>query len=116
MANINISWTKPTDVSDTDSYELFVCDGTPAGHFNTGAALQTKLQAVHDAADADKATEMAAQGLVLIESITDLDREAASHTIAGTGSPVSYHFGIASKNQGGYKVQDDTSVFPLSIS
>lgn len=116
MANINISWTPVTGATDIDSYEVFVCDGTATGHFATGAALQTKLQAVHDAADANKATEMAAQGLVLIESITDLNRSTASHTIAGTGSPVNYHFGIAAKNQGGYKVQDDTSVFPLSIS
>ena len=114
MANINISWTPVTGATDIDSYEVFVCDGTATGHFATGAALQTKLEAVHAATD--KAAEIAAQGLVLIESIADLTRQTASHTIAGTGSPVNYHFGIAAKNQGGYKVQDDTSVFPLSIS
>ena len=114
MANINISWTPVTGATDIDSYEVFVCDGTATGHFATGAALQTKLEAVHAAAD--KAAEMATQGLELIESVTDLTRSTASHTIAGTGSPVSYHFGIAAKNQGGYTVQDDTSVFPLSIS
>ena len=111
MANINVSWTPVTGATDIDSYEVFVCDATATGHFTTAAALQTKLDAVHAATD--KAAEMTAQGLVLIESIADLTKTAITNPYeASTGS---YHFGIASKNQGGYKVQDDTSVFPLSV-
>lgn len=109
MANINVTWTtNPTDTSDIDSYEVYVCDGTPTGHFGTAAALQTKLDAIHGGADA------ASQGLVLIESITDLT--ATSITSPHTLSAGSYHFGIASKNQGGFKVQDDDAVFALPVS
>ena len=109
MANINVTWnTNPTDTSDIDSYEVFVCDGTATGHFTTAAALQTKLDAIQGGATA------ASQGLELIESITDLT--AKSITSPHTLSAGSYHFGIASKNQGGFKVQDDDAVFPFPVT
>ena len=109
MANINVTWsTNPTDTSDIASYEVYVCDGTSAGHFTTAAELQTKLDAIHGGADA------ASQGLDLIESITDLT--AKSITSPHPLSAGSYHFGIASKNQGGFKVQDDAAVFALVVS
>ena len=113
MANINVTWTtNPTDTSDIDSYEVFVCDGTATGHFATAAALQTKLDAIQGGATA------ASQGLELIESITDLTAKSitSSHPITGTGSAVNYHFGIAAKNQGGFKVEDDTAVFELPVT
>lgn len=114
MANINISWTdNPADVSDIDSYEVYVCDATPTGHFGTAAALQTKLDAIHAATD--KAAETAAQGLVLVESITDLTAKTISSPYAAPGTGT-YHFGVAAKNQGGFKVQDDTSVDSVVVS
>lgn len=110
MATINVTWTPVTGSTDINSYEVYVCDGTSAGHFSDAAALQTKLNAIHGGATASS------QGLELIESVTDLARSTASHTIVGTGSPVNYHFGIAAKNQGGFKVQDDTAVKMLPVS
>lgn len=112
MANINVTWTPVTGSTDIDSYEVFVCDGTSAGHFSDAAALQTKLDAIHGGATASS------QGLELVESVTDLTKNSitSAHTIVGTGSPVNYHFGIAAKNQGGFKVQDDTAVKMLPVS
>ena len=102
MANINVTWTtNPVDTSDIASYEVYVCDGSPAGHFTTDAEFQTKLDAIHGGAT------VASQGLDLIESITDLN--ATSITAPHTLSAGSYHFGIASKNQGGFKVGDGSS-------
>ncbi|HAT53209.1 MAG TPA: hypothetical protein DCS80_08140 [Betaproteobacteria bacterium] len=109
MANINISWTTiPADTSDIETYEVYVCDATANGHFTTAAQLQTKLDAIQGGATAG------AQGLELVESITDL-------TALSTSSPKplttgSYHFGIAAKNQGGFKVLNDTSVTALAVA
>jgi len=112
MANINVTWTPVTGSTDIDSYEVYVCDGTSAGHFADAAALQTKLDAIHGGATASS------QGLDLIESVTDLAATSitTAHSITGTGSAVNYHFGIAAKNQGGFKVQDDTAVFMLPVT
>jgi len=110
MANINVTWTPVTGSTDIDSYEVYVCDGTSAGHFANAAALQTKLDAIHGGATASS------QGLDLIESVTDLTATSTAHSITGTGSAVNYHFGIAAKNQGGFKVQDDDAVFPLPVT
>ena len=106
MANINVTWTNPADTSDIASYEVYVCNGS--AHFTTAAAFQTKLDAIYGGATASS------QGLDLIESITDLTKTAitAAHTLS-TGS---YHFGIASKNQGGFKVEDDNAVFALAVT
>ena len=110
MANINLTWTPVTGSTDIDSYEVYVCDGTSSGHFANAAALQTKLDAIHGGATASS------QGLELIESITDLTATSTAHSITGTGSAVNYHFGIAAKNQGGFKVEDDTAVFMLPVT
>ena len=107
MANINVTWTtNPTTTSDIDSYEVYVCDGS--SHFTTAAQLQTKLDAIHGGATASS------QGLDLIESITDLTKTAipTAHTL----SAGSYHFGIAAKNQGGFKVEDDNAVTALVVT
>ena len=109
MANINISWTtNPADTSDITSYEVYVCDATANGHFTTAAQLQTKLDAIQGGSSAG------AQGLELIESITDLT--ALSTTSPKTLTTGSYHFGIAAKNQGGFKVLNDTSVTALAVA
>jgi hypothetical protein len=106
MANINVTWTNPTDTSDISSYEVYVCDGS--SHFTTAAAFQTKLDAIYGGAT------VTSQGLDLIESIDDTTKTAITslHSL----SSGSYHFGIASKNQGGYKVEDDNAVFALVVS
>ena len=110
MANINISWTdNPADVSDIDSYEVYVCDATPTGHFADAAALQAKLDEIHGGQTA------ASQGLVLVESITDLTKKTISSPYATPGDGT-YHFGVAARNQGGFKVQDDSSVDSVLIS
>jgi len=110
MANINISWTTiPADTSDIASYEVYVCDATANGHFTTAAQLQTKLDAIQGGA-----TTAAAQGLELVESITDLT--ALSTSSPKTLTTGSYHFGIAAKNQGGFKVLNDTSVTALAVA
>lgn len=109
MADINVTWTtNPTTTSDIDSYEVYVCDSTSNGHFTTAAQLQTKLDAIHGGATASS------QGLDLIESITDLTKTAipTAHTL----SAGSYHFGIAAKNQGGFKVEDDNAVTALVVT
>jgi len=110
MANINVTWTPVTGSTDIDSYEVYVCDGTSSGHFANAAALQTKLDAIQGGAS------VSSQGLELIESITDLTATSTAHSITGTGSSVNYHFGIAAKNQGGFKVEDDTAVFMLPVT
>lgn len=110
MANINVTWsTNPTDTSDIDSYEVYVCDATATGHFIDAAGLQAKLDLIHDGQTA------ASQGLVLVESITDLTATSISsaYSTPGTGT---YHFGIAAKNQGGFKVEADSSVSAITVS
>lgn len=109
MADINVTFTPVTGSSDIDSYEVYVCDATPSGHFTTAAALQTKLDAIHGGASA------LSEGLVLVESITNLGATSitTAHTVPGSGS---YHFGIAAKNQGGFKVEDDTAVTHLAVN
>ena len=104
MANINVSWTtNPADTSDIDSYEVYVCDATATGHFTTAAELQTKLDAIQGG------QTPASQGLVLVESITDLTAKTISNPYS-TPADGTYHFGVAAKNQGGFKVEDNTSV------
>ena len=108
MANINVSWTtNPTVTSDIASYEVYVCDATAGGHFTDAAGLQTKLDNIHGGATASS------QGLDLIESITDLTKTAI--TTAHTLSAGSYHFGVAAKNQGGFKVEDNNAVTALVV-
>jgi hypothetical protein len=109
MADINVTWTtNPTTTSDIDSYEVYVCDSTSNGHFTDAAALQTKLDTIHGGASA------LSQGLILIESITDLTKTAI--TTAHTLSAGNWHFGIAAKNQGGFKVEDDNAVTALVVT
>lgn len=109
MADINITFTPVTGSTDINSYEVYVCDATSSGHFTTAAQLQTKLDAIHGG------QSVASQGLAHIESITNLS--ATSITSAYTlSSPGNYHFGIASKNQGGFKVENDTAVTQLTVS
>lgn len=109
MANINISWTtNPTDTSDIDTYEVYVCDATANGHFTTAAQLQTKLDAIQGGSNAG------AQNLELVESIIDL--AALSTSSPKTLTTGSYHFGIAAKNQGGFKVLNNTSVTALAVA
>lgn len=104
MANINVQWdTNPTVTSDIDSYEVYVCDATANGHFTTAAELQAKLDLIHGGQTA------VSQGLVLVESITDLTAKSISSAYS-TPSAGTYHFGVAAKNQGGFKVENDTSV------
>ena len=114
MANINVSWsTNPADTSDIDSYEVYVCDATPTGHFGTATALQAKLDAIHAATD--PAAETAAQGLVLVKSITDLTAKSIAPDVYSTPGPGTYHFGVAAKNQGGFKVEADSSVSDITV-
>ena len=108
MAKINISWTtNPVDTTDIDSYEVYVCDATASGHFTTADQLQTKLNAIQGGSNA------AAEGLELIErtSVTALSTTSPKELAAG-----SYHFGVAAKNAGGFKVHDDTSVEALVVT
>ena len=109
MADINITFTPVTGSTDIDSYEVYVCDGNPSGHFTTAAELQTKLDAIHGG------QTVASQGLAHIESITNLSATSINSAY-NLSSPGSYHFGIASKNQGGFKVEDNTAVTQLTVS
>lgn len=108
MADINVTFTPVTGSSDIDSYEVYVCDATASGHFTTAAALQAKLDNIHGG------QSVASQGLAHIESITNL--AATSITSPHTLSAGSYHFGIAAKNQGGFKVEDDNAVTALVVT
>lgn len=106
MANINLSWSVPTNTDDIDSYEVYVCNLT--AHIADEADAQARLDAIHAAADADKAATITAQGLAVVE--TGLAKTATAITtpystetgpVTGAGT---YHFVVAAKNQGGYKV------------
>lgn len=111
MANINVSWTtNPTTTSDIDSYEVYVCDATSNGHFTTAAQLQAKLDLIHGGASTANSL-----GLVKVDTITNVAATSITspYTAPGTGT---YHFGIAAKNQGGFKVEDDNAVTALVVS
>jgi hypothetical protein len=109
MADINVTFTPVTGSSDIDSYEVYVCDATSNGHFTDAASLQTKLDAIHGGAT------VGSQGLVKVETIANLGATSITspYTAPGSGS---YHFGVAAKNQGGFKVEDDTAVTQLIVS
>ena len=110
MANINVSWTAlPSDPGDIDSLEVFRCDGV--NHIDNEAGFQTALDSYHGGATL--------ASLNLVEVATGLAWDAANigstpHTIAGTGSDVTYHFCVAAKNAGGYKV--GSSATPSSVA
>jgi len=99
MANINVTWTPLTvDPGDIDSLEVYRCDGV--NHLTTEAEFQTALDEVSGGAT------LASQNLVEVATGLAWNAEniGPAHTIAGTGSEVNYHFCVAAKNQGGYKV------------
>lgn len=110
MANINISWTNPADVSDIDSYEVYHCD--LVNHITTEAGFQTALDAVHGGATP------ASQNLVLVESglATTATAISSAYSTDTTGAG-DYHFVVAAKNQGGYKVGngDGSAVYHLNV-
>lgn len=98
MANINVSWTALANtVTDVDSLEVYVCDLT--NHFTDEADFQARLDNVHGG------SSVASQNMTLVEGglaftasqITD------PYDTTATG-PGTYHFGVAAKNAGGYKV------------
>ena len=111
MANINITWTNPVDVSDIDSYEVYHCD--LVNHKTTEAEFQTALDAIHGGAT------VASQDLVLVESGLATTATAISNAYStDTTGAGTYHFVVAAKNQGGYKVGngDGTAVYSLTVS
>ena len=111
MANIKLNWTNPTDVSDIDTFEVYVCDTNV--HKTTDAEFQTSLDAIHAGT-----STVGGENLVLVQDniATNVD-EILSWTTSMTGN---HHFVIAAKNQGGYKVGDGSSassaVFALPVS
>lgn len=113
MANINISWTNPADVSDIDSYEVYHCD--LVNHITTEAGFQTALDEVHGGATP------ASQNLVLVESglaTTATTISSATGYSTDTTGAGTYHFVVAAKNQGGYKVGngDGTAITSLTVN
>ena len=121
MANINVTWTPlPSTVSDVDSYEVYVCD--LSAHITSEADAQARLDTIHAAADADKAATITAQGLAVVETGLAVTSSSLSEPYSTVDGPVTgqgtYHFVIAAKNQGGYKVGngDGTAVKGIEIS
>ena len=111
MANINITWNNPADTSDIESYEVYHCD--LVNHITDEAGFQTALDAVHGGATPTS------QNLVVVE--TGLANTATSISSAystNTTGAGTYHFVVAAKNQGGYKVGngDGTAVYQLPVS
>ena len=101
MANIKLTWDVPADVSDIDTFEVYVCD--TLNHKTTDAEFQTSLDAIHAGT-----STVGGENLVLVQdNIATNVTEIASWTTTMTGM---HHFVIAAKNQGGYKVGDGSSV------
>ena len=100
MANIKLTWDVPGDVSDIDTFEVYVCDTNV--HKTTDAEFQTSLDAIHAGT-----STVGGENLVLVQDgiATNVD-EILSWTTSMTGM---HHFVIAAKNQGGYKVGDGSS-------
>ena len=110
MANIKLTWNAPTDVSDIDTFEVYVCD--TVNHKTTDAQFQASLDAIHAGT-----STVADENLILVQDeIATNVVEIASWTTTMTGF---HHFVIAAKNQGGYKVGDGSSassaVFALNV-
>ena len=100
MANINVTLAVPTDVSDIDTFEVYVC--YTVNHKTTDAEFQTSLDAIHAGT-----STVGGENLVLVQdNIATNVTEIASWTTSMTGM---HHFVIAAKNQGGYKVGDGSS-------
>lgn len=112
MANINITWTNPLDVSDIDTYEVYVCDLND--HKTTDAQFQTALDQIFAGT-----STVPAENLVLVEDNIAKTRNSIS-SWSGSAGVGNHHFAIAAKNSGGYKVGDGTSaasaVFSLVVS
>jgi hypothetical protein len=100
MANIKLTWDVPTDVSDIDTFEVYVCD--TVNHKTTDAEFQTSLDAIHAGT-----STIGGENLVLVQdNIATNVAKIDSWTTSMTGM---HHFVIAAKNQGGYKVGDGSS-------